>query len=120
MSQQQFLHRSPSQETEDRRHLLSPSVPGSVAPSVLESTRNDPCQQATSIASEPYKGFSSRAAYLAALQEWAESKKYLETGTQLKGWYGNDTMEEIVANAPERPRLGLRRKFGGWRDRGRK
>lgn len=44
-----------------------------------------------------YKGFPSEAAYLAALTEWAETKKYIqpsEEGQTLSGFFGYKTMEE--------------------------
>ena len=61
---------------------------------------------------QPYKGFPSEAHYLAALEAWADSKKFLEPEKTLKGFYGEKTMEEY-ARAP-RMELGLRRK---WRAR---
>ncbi|THV87220.1 hypothetical protein D6D02_08070 [Aureobasidium pullulans] len=46
-----------------------------------------------------YKGFPSEAAYLAALTEWAETKKYIqpsEEGQTLSGFFGYKTMEEYT------------------------
>lgn len=62
---------------------------------------------------QPYRGFPSEAAYLAALQEWADSKKYVEPGMGLVGFYGRVTSEEY-ARKP-RVELGLSRKVRGWR-----
>ncbi|KAK4550864.1 hypothetical protein LTR36_000444, partial [Oleoguttula mirabilis] len=62
----------------------------------------------------PYKGFPSEAHYLAALHEWAESKKYIQTtDTTLYGFYGENTIEDY-ASRPKIEGLGLRRK---WRAR---
>ncbi|KAK6439177.1 hypothetical protein LTR95_004613 [Oleoguttula sp. CCFEE 5521] len=117
----------------DRIHLLAPSLAPSIAPSSRPTTRapspsgtltpraSSPSQQppSTPQPEQPYRGFPSRAAYLSALQAWAESKKYLEAssaaGKELKGFYGEVTMAEIAG----RPRvklegLGLRKK---WRER---
>ncbi|KAI5237517.1 hypothetical protein E4T42_09201 [Aureobasidium subglaciale] len=44
-----------------------------------------------------YKGFPSEAAYMAALTEWAETKKYIqpsEEGQTLTGFFGCKTMDE--------------------------
>ncbi|KAI5270720.1 hypothetical protein E4T47_05892 [Aureobasidium subglaciale] len=44
-----------------------------------------------------YKGFPSEAAYMAALIEWAETKKYIqpsEEGQTLTGFFGCKTMNE--------------------------
>ncbi|KAI5241306.1 hypothetical protein E4T43_05564 [Aureobasidium subglaciale] len=44
-----------------------------------------------------YKGFPSEAAYMAALTEWAETKKYIqpsEEGQTLTGFFGCKTMNE--------------------------
>lgn len=132
----------PSNET-DRRQLLAEE---SIAPSETSSiytargTEGDRTPRATSPArstqtqrhtrhsslasqstaqtqTQPYRGFPSEAAYLSALQQWADSKKYLEPmETGLRGFYGETTMEELAA----RPKafngegLGLKRK---WRAR---
>lgn len=119
-----------SQETE-RRHLLAPSTTPSARTSTIDLTAasgqttpraargQSPARSQTQTERQeqsqpqPYRGFPSEEAYLAALQEWADSKKYLEPGTGLFGFYGNVTSEEYA----RRPRveLGLRRKVKGWR-----
>lgn len=44
-----------------------------------------------------YKGFPSREAYLAALNEWAETQKYLPVGDNgVTGFYGATTLEEYA------------------------
>nr|OQO32416.1 hypothetical protein B0A51_00204 [Rachicladosporium sp. CCFEE 5018] len=127
----------------DRIHLLAPSLAPSIAPSSRPTTRapspsgtltpraSSPSQDSipahqhpsTPQPEQPYRGFPSRAAYLSALQAWAESKKYLEAssaaGKELKGFYGEVTMAEIAG----RPRvklegLGLRKKWRERRERG--
>ncbi|OQN98283.1 hypothetical protein B0A48_15562 [Cryoendolithus antarcticus] len=127
----------------DCTHLLAPSLAPSVAPSSRPTTRApSPSGTLTPRASsasqgsisshqhpstpqseQPYRGFPSRAAYLTALQTWAESKKDLEAssaaGKELKGFYGEVTMAEIAG----RPRvklegLGLRKRWRERRERG--
>ncbi|KAH0382128.1 hypothetical protein KCU92_g6586, partial [Aureobasidium melanogenum] len=52
-----------------------------------------------------YKGFSSEAAYIAALTEWAEHKKYVqpsEEAQSLSGFFGYKTMEDYTG--PRTPR----------------
>ena len=65
-----------------------------------------------SAAPRPYRGFPSEAHYLAALREWAESKKYLDAGTTLIGFYGEKSMEDY-SNRPglEMGSLGLKKKW---------
>ena len=72
------------------------------------------CSDATTI-SNPYRGFASEADYLAALEEWAESKKYLETGTRLIGFYGPKTME-YYASQPG-VEIGLKKKWRARKER---
>eukprot|EP00918_Siedleckia_nematoides_P005419 GHVU01011948.1.p1 GENE.GHVU01011948.1~~GHVU01011948.1.p1 ORF type:complete len:169 (-),score=22.48 GHVU01011948.1:323-829(-) len=60
---------------------------------------------------QPYRGFPSEEHYMAALREWAESKKYLQQDqTQLIGFYGDKTLQEY-ADKPKMEGLGLRRKW---------
>ncbi|TKA25562.1 hypothetical protein B0A50_05423 [Salinomyces thailandicus] len=68
---------------------------------------------------QPYKGFPSQQAYLTALQDWAESKKYIQVGDNgLTGFYGTTTMEQYAS----KPKveiglgLGLRRKLRARRE----
>ena len=60
-------------------------------------------------APKPYKGFPSEEAYLEALREWAETKKYVNYDTSLVGFYGQTSMQELAS----RPKmeLGLKRKM---------
>lgn len=105
----------PSTET-DRRHLLSPSQATSLYDSdqtpraSLEQqprrgTVADPTLQ------HPYRGFPSEAAYLQALHEWAESKKYVQQDKNLVGFYGETTMQEYAARP--RQEFGLSKR---WRE----
>lgn len=108
-----------SQETE-RRHLLAPS--GTTTPaatSVVDLSTGNTTPRARSPArEESYRGFPSKAAYLEALQQWADGKKYLEPDTGLQGFYGAVTMEEYARRPGLKVEgLGLRRKVKGWRER---
>lgn len=52
-----------------------------------------------------YKGFPSEAAYIAALTEWAEQKKYVQPSEEaqtLSGFFGYKTMEEYTGGAEDR------------------
>ncbi|KAJ9661399.1 hypothetical protein H2198_001967 [Neophaeococcomyces mojaviensis] len=94
---------------ESREQLLSRAVPpssltrsgrpASIAPSIY-SVLSD----ATTIAApqNTYRGFPSREAYLAALNDFIESKMYMSTGHQtLKGFYGDETMDDVIRNRPD-------------------
>ena len=68
------------------------SRPASIAPSI-SSVLSD----ATTITAPVHeqRGFKSREAYLAALNDFAESKLYMPTGDHtLHGWYGTQTMDD--------------------------
>lgn len=69
-----------------------PGRPASIAPSI-SSVMSD----ATTITAPIHeqRGFKSREAYLAALNEFAESKLYMPAGDHtLHGWYGEKTMDD--------------------------
>lgn len=117
-----------SQETE-RRHLLSPSNATTPTPSAATSVVDFSTAegQTTPRAASPapiqqlkthsYRGFPSEAAYLEVLQQWAESKRYLEPDTGLQGFYGQVTMEEYARRPGLKLEgLGLRRRVSGWRE----
>jgi hypothetical protein len=53
----------------------------------------------------PYRGFPSKEAYLKALVEFADSKKYYEMDNQLIGFYGTKTTADILSEE------------GGWRSK---
>ncbi|KAF2478736.1 hypothetical protein BDY17DRAFT_305756 [Neohortaea acidophila] len=124
--------RKPSTET-DRRHLLASSA-SSIAPSdsvsVITARHGDNDGDATprarsparSIAtttktstSQPYRGFPSEEAYLAALRAWADGQKFTSFDTSLIGFYGERTAEEIASQP--RPEFGLRKKWRARRER---
>lgn len=113
--------RRSSTET-DRRHLLAESVCPSEASSMInvetgdgERTPRAQSPLSTFRVSQPkpqettgdpslqtYKGFPSKAHYLAALNAWAESKRYLEpSDSTIPGYYGQTTMEDYA----QRPRI---------------
>lgn len=71
---------------------VSPGRPASIAPSI-SSVLSD----ATTITAPIHvqRGFKTREAYLAALDDFAESKLYMPAGDYtLHGWYGGETMND--------------------------
>ena len=72
-------------------------------PSVFSATSAD-----TFVAEPPYRGYPSKDAYLAALREWVESKAHYETGTQVMGFYGTKTAEDVKLKADEYKRKARR------------
>lgn len=76
----------------DDQTATRPRRPASIAPSI-SSVLSD----ATTITAPIHeqRGFKSREAYLAALNEFAESKLYMPAGNHtLHGWYGGETMDD--------------------------
>lgn len=65
--------------------------------------------------SRPYKGFPSEAHYLAALEKWAESRRYLEPETMLVGFYGPKTLQDYAS----RPgvEIGLKKRWRARKER---
>jgi hypothetical protein len=121
-----------STETE-RRHLLSPSVAPSESASMVytpseydgdrtpraaspaPTARRETLADPTAVAQpRPYRGFPSEEAYLDALREWAESKKYIYHETALNGFYGHTTMAEYASRPKIEMSLGIKEK---WRAR---
>lgn len=81
----------------------SPASARTIARSSSQSTAVDHSTQS-------YKGFPSRAHYLAALNEWADSKRYLDPGeSTLTGYYGTTTVSELAS----RPRIEFG--FSNWK-----
>ena len=123
---------NPRASTEtDRRHLLSESVAPSETSSLYsyqDGDRTPRAQSPTRFTSpqplrrdtltdptpRPYKGFPSEAAYLAALHEWAEEKKYITPNTQLFGFYGHTTMSDYASKPRPQMSMDLKKK---WRER---
>lgn len=61
-----------------------------------------------------YKGFPSAEAYLQALREWVEEKKYIQPSSgsnTLQGWYGTRTMQDYLGDAEKPPVVGFRQKW---------
>ena len=114
----------------DRRHLLADSVAPSESASMIyvDETEGDRTPRAQSPARSsmasarretiadptprPYRGFPSEEAYLDALREWAESKKYIQYDRGLQGFYGSVTMQDYASRPPVE--IGLKKK---WRAR---
>ncbi|KAK6004680.1 hypothetical protein QM012_008542 [Aureobasidium pullulans] len=70
-----------------------------------------------------YRGFPSEAAYLAALTEWAEHKKYVqpsEDAQTLTGFFGYKTMEDYTGprSARDEARVARRKSSQGQVQRG--
>ena len=88
-------------------HLLGPSAAPSIRSSRPASVFTEascdtllPTDSGHQGNDEPegtYRGFPTHEAYLAALQEWVDSKLYFETDKQLRGWYGTKTKEEYLS-----------------------
>lgn len=116
------LERRKSTETE-HRHLLSDSVAPSESASMIADyddgdrtpRARSPSRAASTMTPRSYKGFASEAEYFAALEEWAESKKFLETDKRLIGFYGPKTMDDY-ANQPG-VEFGLRKKLKARKQR---
>lgn len=43
-----------------------------------------------------YRGYPSEQAYLDALKAWAQAKMFYEADEQLSGFYGNNTVDDIL------------------------
>ena len=95
---------------------------------LIPSRAASPARTLVDTSNTPYRGFPSRAHYLAALHEWAEEKRYLQPGTTtLDGFYGHTTLD-TYASRPKHE-FGITRKLrelkekkkqakqsGGWTD----
>ncbi|KXT17977.1 hypothetical protein AC579_9615 [Pseudocercospora musae] len=88
----------PRPSTDTSRTLIADSA--SIAPSEASTLRP---------ASTPYRGFASEAAYLEALREWAESKRYIQPDSSLVGFYGDTTMETLASKP--RMEFGISRRI---------
>lgn len=125
------LNSASQQQQEDqpqRQHQLhqhtNPSQTTLKAPSTHQQSSHDRDDETSSLAStlvdavqqeenpKPYKGFPSEQAYLRALNEWADSKRYIQPDAGLVGFYGTTTMEQYAS----RPKveLGITRR---WKER---
>lgn len=100
--------RSPASSVRHVEADTRSKIPANQQPYPRRDTMADP-----SSVPAPYRGFPSEAQYLAALNQWAESKKYIETtDTALIGFYGATTMEEYASRPTQD--LGIKKK---WRAR---
>ncbi|KAL6241245.1 hypothetical protein RBB50_011924 [Rhinocladiella similis] len=73
----------------------------------------------TLVADQGYRGFPSREAYLQALQEWAEEKKYHQSTEQMHGFYGKRTVDEILGKqggSTQTPRRATGARLGTVRE----
>lgn len=101
----------PSMES-DNRHLLDSSRPASVysyattlnenqtptqstayLPNGTAETSAGPVEQSAKV---PYRGFSSKEAYLQALTEFAQERSYFKADDALIGFYHHKTMDEYM------------------------
>ena len=71
----------------DRTGTTQPSRPASV----FSAQSID-----TVVADTSYRGYPSEQAYLDALRAWASSKMYQENDDQLPGFYGHNTVDDIL------------------------
>jgi hypothetical protein len=71
----------------DRTNSAPPLRPGSI----FSAQSID-----TVVADTSYRGFPSEQAYLDALKAWAQSKMYYETGDQMSGFYGKETVDDVL------------------------
>lgn len=73
------------------------SNPSFLLPPASLSTLNNPRSRTSKKKPQGYKGFESEEAYLDALKEWAEEKKYIQPSdeaTMLTGFYGAKTIND--------------------------
>ncbi|KAF2207787.1 hypothetical protein CERZMDRAFT_118955 [Cercospora zeae-maydis SCOH1-5] len=90
---QQQQQRHPTPSSRSRSRAASP------ARTLVENSSSTTITVTTT--PTPYRGFPSRAEYLAALHEWAEEKRFLQPSTTtLTGYYGKETLESY-ANRPK-------------------
>jgi hypothetical protein len=52
----------------------------------------------TLVTDQSYRGFPSEQAYLNALKAWAESKMFFEADEVLTGFYGKNTVDDVLKN----------------------
>lgn len=108
-------NRAPSVDS-DRRHLLTTSRPPSIASMMTQDIVPDdsasvrsrvtfadqptttPLSRSVSVpdAGQSYRGFPSREAYYAALEEFAQERKFFKADQQLVGFYHHKTMAEYT------------------------
>lgn len=113
-SQTQTQPQTPLSQTQPSAepHTSASSTCTATTPSYARPPSPTPSTQTTTSTILPsyaetgsYKGFPSEAAYIAALTEWAEHKKYIqpsEEAQSLSGFFGYKTMEEYTGSVGER------------------
>ncbi|CAK4031137.1 Hypothetical predicted protein [Lecanosticta acicola] len=101
----QYLQEQQQEQDDDNNNNRTPratSLASTRAPSLTSTLVADDSHRQRQ---QRYKGFPSEEAYLAALREWVESKKYIQTDATMVGYYGTTTMDEYAS----RPKVEL-----GW------
>ena len=113
-AQTQTQPRTPStqQPSSQETHTSTPPESTTTTTSYARPPSPTPSTQTTTSTILPsyaetgsYKGFPSEAAYIAALTEWAEHKKYIqpsEEAQSLSGFFGYKTMEQYTGSVGER------------------
>ncbi|KAH0283595.1 hypothetical protein M436DRAFT_42505 [Aureobasidium namibiae CBS 147.97] len=106
-------------------HTSTPPTSTTTTPSYARPPSPTPSTQTTASTILPsyadsgsYKGFPSEAAYIAALTEWAEHKKYIqpsEEAQSLSGFFGYKTMEEYSERGGEAKAARKQSQSGGER-----
>jgi hypothetical protein len=118
-----------SQSTSTQEFYAPKSSTSTTTPSYARPPSPTPSTQTTTSTILPtyaetgsYKGFPSEAAYIAALTEWAEHKKYVQPSEEaqtLSGFFGYKTIEEYTEGVEQKDRMRARRKSSqGGSERG--
>ncbi|KAI4839899.1 hypothetical protein E4T44_07989 [Aureobasidium sp. EXF-8845] len=119
-STREYYAPKPSTSTSTTTTIPSYARPPSPTPSTQTTTSTI---LPTYTETGSYKGFPSEAAYIAALTEWAEHKKYVQPSEEaqtLSGFFGYKTIEEYTEGVEQKDRMRARRKSsqGGGGERG--
>lgn len=111
------MHNRGTSVDSDRRYLLTVSRPPSIASVITQDVTPDDsasvrsrvtfAEQSTTMnltrsasvpdASQSYRGFPSREAYYAALEQFAQERKFFKPEQQLVGFYHHKTMADYVS-----------------------
>jgi hypothetical protein len=127
--QAQNESRTQSQSTSTQEYYApNSSTSTTTSPSYARPPSPTPSTQTTTSTILPtyaetgsYKGFPSEAAYIAALTEWAEHKKYVQPSEEaqtLSGFFGYKTIEEYTGGEEERGEKVRRKSSQGQNGRG--
>jgi hypothetical protein len=122
---------TPSQTPSTSRqeyYAPNPSTSTTETPSYARPPSPTPSTQTTTSTILPtyaetgsYKGFPSEAAYIAALTEWAEHKKYVQPSEEaqtLSGFFGYKTIEEYTGGEEQKGEKVRRKSSQGQNGRG--